>query len=317
MAMTSLAMAVPGKAATGSERFAIQLMVCQGLLFAAETAAIHQIGPRVPVMLLALIRGAAGLALALILVRRIGFKVLRTRQLPLQLARGCVGLLYMWVMIFSFSHLPFADATAISYTQSAYIALFSVLILGETVAGMRWAAAAIGIIGALLIAKPAFAGWNSAYLIALVGTSLNGFGFVLNKHMHRVDKEVTTMFYTNMVLAIGNLPALVVVGMPAPSTLLWLPAVLVFGPLGMYLGIVAVTHASPSMLGPYTLLRLVIGLIGAVIVFHELPDIFSAVGAVLILASCMLSSYVGSPRHTLRRAQRLLMQKSLLPVTGD
>jgi len=38
-----------------SERLAIQLMIAQGVLFAAETAAIHQIGSRVSMMLLALI----------------------------------------------------------------------------------------------------------------------------------------------------------------------------------------------------------------------------------------------------------------------
>ena len=43
-----------------SERLAIQLMIAQGVLFAAETAAIHQIGSRAPLMLLALIRAAAG-----------------------------------------------------------------------------------------------------------------------------------------------------------------------------------------------------------------------------------------------------------------
>src|SRR5438309_332542 len=100
-------------AAMTSERLAIQLMIAQGLLFAAETAAIHQIGSRVSLMQLSLIRAAAGLGLALILARKIGFTVLRTRQLPLQLLRGGVGLLYMWVLMYSFAHLPFADATAI------------------------------------------------------------------------------------------------------------------------------------------------------------------------------------------------------------
>src|SRR5271155_4653095 len=152
-----------------TQRLAIQLMIAQGVLFAAETAAIHQIGSRVPLMLLALIRASAGLGLALVLARHVGLAVLRTRQLPLQLLRGGVGVLYLWVMIYSFGHLPFADATAISYTQAAYIAVFSVLVLGEPVTRLRWAGAAVGFIGALLIAKPVFAGWNSAYLIALFG----------------------------------------------------------------------------------------------------------------------------------------------------
>jgi drug/metabolite transporter (DMT)-like permease len=57
----------------------------------------------------------------------------------------------------------------------------------------------------------------------------------------------------------------------------------------MYLGIVAVKHANASLLGPYTFLRLVIGVFGGVVIFHELPDIFSALGVVLILVGCLIS----------------------------
>jgi drug/metabolite transporter (DMT)-like permease len=265
-------------------------MIAQGVLFAAETAIIHHIGSRASVMQLALIRGTAGLVLAVALARNLGFAVMRTNQLPLQLLRGGVALVYLWVMIYSFSHLPFADATAISYTQAAYIAVFSVLILREPVTGLGWAAAAVGIVGALFIAKPAFAAWNTAYLVALFGTSLNGLGFVLNRYLQRKDTEATTMFYTNLIPVLANVPVLTMIALPDPETLLWMPGIFFFGPIGMYLGIVAVKHANASMLGPYTLLRLIIGVFGGVVIFHELPDIYSAFGAVLILAGCMLSS---------------------------
>src|SRR5216684_9304961 len=99
--MTSVLPAASGPPIT-SERLAIQLMIAQGLLFAAETAAIHQIGSRVSLMQLALVRAAAGLGLALILARHAGLAVLRTRQLPLQLLRGGIGLLYLWVLIYTF-----------------------------------------------------------------------------------------------------------------------------------------------------------------------------------------------------------------------
>jgi drug/metabolite transporter (DMT)-like permease len=270
-------------------------MVTQGLLFAVETAAIHQIGSRVSLMQLSLIRAAAGLGLAIILARKIGLVVLRTRQLPLQLLRGSLGLLYMWVLMYSFARLPFADATAISYTQAAYIVVFSVLVLRERVTRLRWAGAAVGIIGAILIAKPAFGGWNFDYLVALLGTSLLGLGFVLNRYLQQEDSAVTTMLYTNLIPVLGNLPVLMTTGLPAADTLLWIP-IIFFGPVGMYIGIVAVKHASASMLGPYTLLRLVIGILGGIVIFHELPDIFSACGAVLILVGCLLSSGVGKAR---------------------
>jgi drug/metabolite transporter (DMT)-like permease len=277
-----------------AQRFAIQLMIAQAVLFAAETAAIHQIGLRMSVMQLALIRSAGGIVLAVALARKAGLGVVRTRQLRLQLLRGAVSLVYLWVMIYSFAHMPFGDATAISYTQTAYIAAFSALILGEYVTGSRWAAAAVGIGGALLIAKPAFAGWNGAYLVALLGTSLNGLSFVLNRYLQREDSEATTLFYSNLVPLLGNAPALVLAGFPGFETVVWLPALFLFGPLGMLAGIVAVRHANAASLGPYTLLRLVIAVGGGLIVFHEVPDTLSALGAALILASCMLASGVFS-----------------------
>jgi hypothetical protein len=58
-----------------SERLAIQLMIAQGVLFAAETATIHHIGSRASVMQLALVRGTGGLVLAVVLARNLGFAV--------------------------------------------------------------------------------------------------------------------------------------------------------------------------------------------------------------------------------------------------
>lgn len=274
-----------------NQRLAVQLMIGQGALFAAETAVIHQIGPGVSLILLALIRAVAGLGLALLLARRIGLAVLRTSQLPLQLLRGGIGTVYLWVMIYSFGHLPFADATAISYLQAAYIVVFSALILGEPVTRLHWTGVALGFVGALLIAKPAFASWHAAYLIALVGTSLNGLGFVLNRYLQEKDTAATTMIYANLVPVIANIPMLMLAKAASASSItLWMPVLFFLGPIGMYLGIVAIRHAKAATLGPYTLLRLVIGVIGGVALFHELPDIFSACGAALIVAGCVISS---------------------------
>jgi drug/metabolite transporter (DMT)-like permease len=271
-----------------AERLAIHLMIGQSLLFSAETATIHQLGSRVAMTQLALIRAAAGIVLAAMLARNLGLAVMRTRQLPLQLLRGVVSLLYLWVMIYAFGHLPYADATAISFTQTAYIPLFSWLILAEQATASRWAAVALGIAGALLIAKPVFAGWSGAYLVALLGAALNALAFVLNRYLQRADSEATTMFYSNLLAALANLPFLATGPMPGSELVPWLVGVSLLGPVGMYLGIMAVRHATPPALGPFTLLRLVVSVLGGIIVFRELPDMATGIGAVLVLLSCML-----------------------------
>jgi drug/metabolite transporter (DMT)-like permease len=275
-----------------NQRVAVGLMIAQAILFAVETAMVHRIGARSSAMQLALLRSGAGLVLVGFFSWRTGWSVLKTNQLPLQLLRGFVSALYLWVSMYSFAHIPFADATAIAYTQAAYIAVFSALILNERVTPLQWTATAIGGIGALFIVKPAFLDSNLVYLIALFGTSFNGLAFVLNKYLQRSggDSELTTMFYVNAVAVVCNLPVLLTTGLPEPGVWPWLSGVLIFGPVGMYAGIMAVRYASASSLGPYTFLRLVIAVIGGVIVFREIPDLLSWLGVAAILSSCLLAA---------------------------
>ena len=286
------------------QRMAVGLMTGQAILFAVETAMIHHIGPRGSAMQLALLRGCGGVILVGFLAWNSGWSVLKTGQLPLQLLRGFVSVLYLWVLIYSFAHMPFADATAITYTQAAYIAVFSALILDERVTILRWIATAIGIAGALLIVKPAFGDRNIFYLAVLLGTSLNGLAFVLNRYLQRPggDSELTTMFYVNAIAVVFNLPVLAVSTVPEPEVWPWLSGVLIFGPIGMYLGIVAVKHASASSLGPYTLLRLVIAVIGGIALFREVPDLVSCLGVAAILSSCLLALAPAAPGPQTRMA---------------
>jgi drug/metabolite transporter (DMT)-like permease len=274
-----------------SQRLAVGLMIGQAILFTVETAMIHHIGPRGSPMQLALLRGGAGVTLVGVIAWNTGWSVMKTAQLPLQLLRGFVSVLYLWVLMYSFAHMPFADATAIAYTQVAYITLFSALILNERITTLRWIATAIGTVGALLIVKPAFADRNIVYLVALLGTSFNGLAFVLNRYLQRPggDTELTTMFYVNAIAVVCNLPVLATTTLPEPEVWPWLSGVLIFGPVGMYLGMVAIRHASASSLGPYTLLRLVIASIAGIVLFHETPDLLSWLGIAAILLSCLLA----------------------------
>ena len=281
-----------------NQRLAVGLMIGQAILFAVETAMIHHIGSRGSAMQLALLRGGAGVTLVGVIAWNTGWSVIKTSQLPLQLLRGFVSVLYLWVLMYSFAHMPFADATAIAYTQAAYIAVFSTLILNERMTTLRWIATAIGTVGALLIVKPAFVDRNIVYLVALLGTSFNGLAFVLNKYLQRPggDTELTTMFYVNAIAVVCNLPVLFTSMLPEPEVWPWLSGVLIFGPVGMYLGMVAVRYASASSLGPYTLLRLVIAAMAGVVLFREIPDVLSWLGVAAILSSCLMALGPDRPR---------------------
>jgi drug/metabolite transporter (DMT)-like permease len=110
------------------------------------------------------------------------------------------------------------------------------------------------------------------------------------------------MFYVNAIAVVFNLPVLAVSTVPEPEVWPWLSGVLIFGPIGMYLGIVAVRHASASSLGPYTLLRQVIAVIGGIALFREIPDLVSCLGVAAILSSCLLALAPAAPGPQTRMA---------------
>jgi drug/metabolite transporter (DMT)-like permease len=110
------------------------------------------------------------------------------------------------------------------------------------------------------------------------------------------------MFYVNAIAVVCSLPVVVTSKLPASEIWPWLSGVLVFGPVGMYLGIVAVRYASASSLGPYTLLRLVIASIGGIFLFGETPDPLSWLGVAAILSSCLLASAPPLPQARPRDA---------------
>lgn len=274
-----------------NQRLASSLIVGQGIFFLVETAMVHHLGGGIPIIQLALLRATGGVVIATLIAFSSNAS-LATKQLKLHLFRGGVALGYLWVLMYSFGTLPFADATAFSYTQVVYVTVFSALILREAVVLRRWIAAAICLTGAFLIAQPSFHDWNLAYFVVLGGTSLNGLSFVLSRYAQRQDNEVATMFYVNLVSAIGGLcliPVSEPIEIPGTSAALWLSGVCLFGPLGVYLGIVAVKHAETSTLAPYTLVRLVIGVLSGFLVFNETPALPSIFGAMLILISCALA----------------------------
>ena len=295
------------------QRLAIGLMIAQAALFSAETAMVHQVGGHASVTQLSLLRSLAGLSVVALLAHRlrgVGWWLLKTDQLWLQLLRGVISFAYLWVMMLSFRALPFADATAISYTQALYVAGFSVLILNERVSVLRWGAAAIGCFGALLIVRPGFADWNLIYPIALVGTGLNGAAFVLNKYLQRPggDSELTTMFFVNVVPLVCNLPFALTAPLPPAAAWPWLSGVVLFGPLGVYTGIVALRHANAAILGPYTFLRLLIAVVAGAVIFHEAPDPYALFGAALIVMSCLCAAVPDTWQKIVARRPRQVTQ---------
>jgi drug/metabolite transporter (DMT)-like permease len=271
-------------------RIGVTLIIAQQALFTIETAAVHQLAGALDVLQLSLLRASGGLGLVVCIAARVGWSVWHTEQLWLQFIRALVTIGYLLVLMYSFTAMPFADATAIGYTQAIYITLLAPAILGENVGRHRWFGVLLGMVGALLLIQPDFSHVSWIYLGVLLGTSLNALALVLTRYMQRKDDAATVMLYLS-VFSVALLAPMTGTATWRPSCPhLWALGVLVLGPLGQYCGIVAVRHVEAATLAPYTYVRLIFAGVVGLVAFGERLHWTTALGATIIVTACLLAA---------------------------
>jgi drug/metabolite transporter (DMT)-like permease len=237
----------------------------------------------------ALLRSAGGLGLALCLLPTIGKDELKPKNTKLQFTRiaACIG--YMFAMMYSLTKLSLADATALSYTQAIWIVVLAIPILHEVIFLNRWIGAIAGLLGAICLIQPSFDWFSVLPFLVLLGMSQNALALVLTKYLQRSGEHpLAAMLYVNLGVFLFFLPAIF---LPWPGISWWYIAPLVIGPLGMYVGIIALRYAEASVLAPYTYTRLLAAWAIGPLIFSEIPNLLSLVGAIVIVAACLISSY--------------------------
>jgi drug/metabolite transporter (DMT)-like permease len=274
----------------------ILLFLLSSSLLAGEVIAVHRIGDAASFLQLSLVRSAGGLVLVALLARKTGWAIFRTKSLAFQFLRGTLTVASMWAIFYGFARAPLADATAIMYTRAIFLTLFAWSILGERLDRRRWAGVLVGILGGILIIRPAFQAWDISYLVVLSASILNAAAVVVTKILGRKDSDLTVLAYVSAISLACSLPGL---ALPWPLQLTpWLLAISVLGPLAFYVSQVAIRFAEVSVLAPFDYVRLVISAFVAFAVFSEVPNAGSIAGATIItLVTAWIAVSVGRGRR--------------------
>ncbi|HLS19181.1 MAG TPA: DMT family transporter, partial [Paracoccaceae bacterium] len=210
----------------------------------------------------------------------------RARRPGLQLVRSALHSFSTGLFFLSLNFMQLAEAAAVFEVAPLLITVLAAWILAEKVGPRRWAGVAIGLGGALIIIRPGLDVFQPAALLPL-GAALTMAGFQITTRMiGTADRMGTTMLYSALVGLIG-----------ASAVLPWFwetpsmaDALLMatFGWLG-YLGhlvlVYALAQAPASTLAPYNYADFLWALLIGFLVFSELPDAPTLIGAGVILGS--------------------------------
>lgn len=267
-------------------------MVLGTAFFASMHASVRLVSGDMHPFEVSFFRNLFGLIVVTPLIVRGGVKSLRTYQLKTNLLRGLTGIGAMLSWFYALSILPLAQATALSFTATIFGSLGAVLFLRERMRLRRWCAIFCGFFGALIILRPGFSGLDPGALLVLFSSLCWGTSMVLIKRLASTDSTVCIVAWMSIMLSVLSLPpALLVWTWPSFVQLLWLLLIGGLGTLGHLASTEAFKHADATAIFPLDFTRLIWATLIGYFVFSELPDIWTWIGAAVIVGSASYITY--------------------------
>jgi len=225
---------------------------------------------------------------------------LRSDHQRFQLMRGVTLLGSSLLFITGLRYLPIAEASATGFVSPLFVTALSIIFLGERVGMRRWAATAVGLFGVLVILRPGTSAFHAAAFFPVISALSWASTLILTRMMSGRDPAMTTMTYSSIV-GVSIVTLLVPFVWVAPS---WHDVLLglfigVASTLGQWIVVLAFRYADASVLAPFQYTQLLWVSILGFLVFGELPDIWTVVGAVFIVASGLYTAH----RERVRRLE--------------
>jgi drug/metabolite transporter (DMT)-like permease len=233
------------------------------------------------------------LFMLLVFAPRSGLDLLRSTRLPLQLIRSSLHCLSAILTFYALGFVALPTATAISFSAPLMVTALAPLVLGEKVGVIRWLAVAVGFVGAMVVVRPGASGQDWAVGLLLANAAASAVIQLMSRKLAQHDGAVISN--THMVLV-----GFVLMSLPLP--LVWrmptdLLDVLVFvgigitGGVGHYLLVRAFELAPAAFVSPFTYGQILGATLISYLVFGQLPDIWTWVGAAIIVASGLVILY--------------------------
>ncbi len=280
-------------------------MVLAGACFALQGAMVKAVGERLDVLQVQFFRCLFGFLTVLpfvmgpMLQGRIG-EVLRTRRPVLHVARALVGISGMFCGFYAVTHLPLADAIAISFTRPLFVIVLAVLFLGEVVGWRRWAATAVGFVGVLIIVRPGTTAFDWAAVVALLGAFLVADVGIMVKKLSTTERNVTVLFYfTTITTLVSAVPAYLVWIAPTPVEFALMVLVGISATAGQALALRAYRIGEASAVTPFDSTRMLFAVAYGLLLFGEVPDLWTLAGATILIGSTI---YIAHREYRLGRA---------------
>lgn len=285
-------------ALSGNLRGAL-LMAAAAVLFALEALFIRWMSERgIPTAVQLTARAAGQLVWVLPVIATGGLQVFRTRRMPLHVVRGLSSLLTWAFYFLSFRFLDLATATVLSFTNVMFTTMLAGPVLGERVGVARWTGTILGLAGVAVMLRPGAEISVLGAAVALAAAACWCGITLTSRALSRTERTETVVAWVGLVTLAGVLPFGVAAWQPlGPADLGILIVFALFTPGIIWLLTEALRAGEASAIAPFQYLRLIVVAAFGWLLFDEVPDVWTWLGAAVILAGAVVVTVAEARRR--------------------
>jgi drug/metabolite transporter (DMT)-like permease len=263
-------------------------MTAAAFLFAVMNTLVRWVSAEIPPLEIAFFRNFFAFISMLPWMITKGFAGLRTSRLGLHMVRAVFGVLAMSFWFTAISIVPLANAIALNFTMPFFIVAGAAVFLGEKVGLRRWSAIGVGFVGMLVILRPGITEVSPVMALPIAAAVFMAVSALLLKHMSSTESAGTSVLYMNLLMMpLSLVPAMFVWIWPQWDVLLQL-AVLGFLAMLAHLALArSYAEADISAIMPFDYARLPFIALFAFVMFGEVAEIWTWIGAAIIAASAL------------------------------
>ncbi|MEM8776314.1 MAG: DMT family transporter [Pseudomonadota bacterium] len=221
-------------------------------------------------------------------------------NLKIHFTRSACGWGGVSLMFAAATFIPLSDATAISFLNPVFGMFLAVLVLGEQVGFIRFLAAFVALLGALILARPGSGALELGALLALASALLFGAEIIAIKLLSSQEHPVQILLINNTIgVVIATISVSFVWQPPTASQWLGLIAIGAVMVCAQACFVNAMSRADASFVAPFFFAALVFATFYDAVAFQVLPDTTSFIGAGVIIAGAGLLAW----REGMKRKQ--------------
>lgn len=252
-----------------------------------------------------------GLMFMIPLVLPYGMAAFRTQHLGMHAARSGCNVIGMWLVFAALAFTPLAKVSALDFSSPLFASALAFLFLGERLRARRLAALATGFFGTWVIFRPGIAELDVGAALVVVAAAMWGVVVAMIRVISRTESSITMTLYLGLFMTpLALIPAIFVWQTPTLDQFGWLVLIGAFGTLNQLFVAQALKDAEVTAVMPMDFTRLIWSAIFGYMVYAEVPDVWTWIGAVLIFSS---TTYITFRERALRSAAKNVTGNSSKP----